>query len=713
MADRPPLTITINGIAYPCSSWQTERAARTLERRYDVGFNGGMGHFAEELASAPNQIYHCVNLDPTTFPYIRMRKAERDGAITLSTGADADKPAYGFVVDGPASREYLYIVNATRSYKIDLGVSGNGTPAEETGGSNPTQPSNGSGDFASGVVGRPVLFEDAWYVPLGAGTNALKLTATAAGDQAGDTWADVGETALHFATMMNEGVAEIWRAHTTNLIDASADGATFAGDFEVGDSTFPITDMLNLSGELFISKPDAPYRFDSQGVSKAVMEFVGATGGNLTNSTSYDGSNSGVHGPYAYWCHSTGLWRIWGDSARPVDPFSQRNWSGISLDSLTPSYNTGWFSCAGWGQWLYAINASDGLYVGWVEEDGSVTWMGNLVSSAETSWSAKARMGITTTSLNPILWMLDDSRRFAVFDLELDGSIRAVRAAGISATDRGANGEKGQIWMPGTDLGEPEKQKQLRMGWLTIDNNAYTNLAVEMRFHRDRAATSTQMGSDLGSSSGDGQFEFVMTPGTTDTFYEGMLAVRFDTTDTSVAVTGTDISFFDGSGGADEIRQTAAGFGIFAAGDRITVSGASDNNGTYTIVSVIAATITLATATLPAAPEAAGDSVTITREFNTDKADPRIRSMGFRAVTPHTYKATVPVTPDGMVGSLGVKDALLALRALKSGEGVPVLEPGFNATFTGYVKDVQERIVSAQDGSIGYALEVTISRWVL
>jgi hypothetical protein len=103
MADRPPLTITIDGVAYPCSNWRTESAARRLERRYESGFNGGMGVFSEKQARAPNQIYHCVNLDSTTFPYIRMRKGERDAALTLSFGVDADKPAFGFVVDGPAS----------------------------------------------------------------------------------------------------------------------------------------------------------------------------------------------------------------------------------------------------------------------------------------------------------------------------------------------------------------------------------------------------------------------------------------------------------------------------------------------------------------------------------------------------------------------------------------------------------------------------------
>jgi hypothetical protein len=628
MADRPPLTITIDGVAYPCSNWRTESAARRLERRYESGFNGGMGVFSEKQARAPNQIYHCVNLDSTTFPYIRMRKGERDAALTLSFGVDADKPAFGFVVDGPASREYLYIANADRIYKIDLGVSGRGTPAQET----------GSRQVTGGIAGRPSYFEDNWYVPFGDSILAWVQRLDTVGPDVigGDSWNPMDFRALHLTKMMNEGVAQMWRAHTTNKVDASAtalDADSFAGDFEVGDSSFQITDMLSLTGELFISKPDRPWLFDSQGNSKPAMEFISATGGSLTNYQGYDGANSGSHGPYAYWCHSTGLWRVWQDSARPIDPFSQRNWSGIALDSLTPSFNTGWFACAGWGQWLYAVNASDGLYVGWVEPDGSVTWMGNIISSAQTDWSAKARIGITTTSTNPILWMLDDSQRFAVFDLEFDGSIRAIKSAGAPNTDRGGDNEIGQIWMPSTDFGEPEKQKQMRMMWLTIDNNDYENLNIEARVHRDRSATSTRAGSAITSASGSGQFEFVFTPGTDDTFYEAMAAIRFDT-----KVAGT---------------------------------------------------------------------------FLPDPADARIRSFGMRAVTAHTYEATIPLSAKKMTGSLGVKDALKKLRDLKSGEGVDVMEPTYNEAFTGYVKDVREKVTGAQGGSIDYELEVLIDRWVI
>jgi len=77
---------------------------------------------------------------------------------------------------------------------------------------------------------------------------------------------------------------------------------------------------------------------------------------------------------------------------------------------------------------------------------------------------------------------------------------------------------------------------------------------------------------------------------------------------------GTDIAFVDGGEGADTITQSAAQFLVagFEEGEDIVVTGSTSNDGTYTIVSVAAGTITLATGEL-AESEEAGDTVTITQ----------------------------------------------------------------------------------------------------
>ena len=77
-------------------------------------------------------------------------------------------------------------------------------------------------------------------------------------------------------------------------------------------------------------------------------------------------------------------------------------------------------------------------------------------------------------------------------------------------------------------------------------------------------------------------------------------------------IQGTGIAFVDGGGGADTITDTGNGFirAGFQPGHKITVSGSTTSDGDYTIVSVVAGTITLATGSLPG-NEAAGDTVTI------------------------------------------------------------------------------------------------------
>jgi len=76
-------------------------------------------------------------------------------------------------------------------------------------------------------------------------------------------------------------------------------------------------------------------------------------------------------------------------------------------------------------------------------------------------------------------------------------------------------------------------------------------------------------------------------------------------------MTATTIAFVDGGGGADTITDSGSAFVTtgYKAGDLITVSGSTSNDGNYTIVSLVAGTITLATGVLTA--EGAGDSVTI------------------------------------------------------------------------------------------------------
>ncbi|MBA7557881.1 hypothetical protein ES705_50659 [subsurface metagenome] len=86
----------------------------------------------------------------------------------------------------------------------------------------------------------------------------------------------------------------------------------------------------------------------------------------------------------------------------------------------------------------------------------------------------------------------------------------------------------------------------------------------------------------------------------------GLLTIK------SVSITRSDIAFVDGGVGLEDTITTVAGDFVaagFAEGDIITVSGSTDNNGTYTLTGVAVGTLTVATDLLTA--EGVGDVVII------------------------------------------------------------------------------------------------------
>lgn len=80
----------------------------------------------------------------------------------------------------------------------------------------------------------------------------------------------------------------------------------------------------------------------------------------------------------------------------------------------------------------------------------------------------------------------------------------------------------------------------------------------------------------------------------------------------SADIQGTGIAFNDNGGSPDTITDTGNGFirAGFVVGHKITVSGSTSSDGTYTITAVVEGTISIATGSF-AGNEAAGDVVTI------------------------------------------------------------------------------------------------------
>ena len=80
----------------------------------------------------------------------------------------------------------------------------------------------------------------------------------------------------------------------------------------------------------------------------------------------------------------------------------------------------------------------------------------------------------------------------------------------------------------------------------------------------------------------------------------------------SADIQGTGIAFVDGGGSDDTITDTGNGFirAGFEIGHKVTVSGSTASDGTYTLTGVAKGTLTMATGSLPGS-EGAGDVVTI------------------------------------------------------------------------------------------------------
>jgi hypothetical protein len=641
--------------------------------------------------------YIANNMDLSTAPYARLRPRYEATINLTSAGTD---PAYGFMAsDG--TWNFLYVLSGRYSQKIAM---------EDNGGTWSKWDVNETKDFGAGAaVGRPAFFEGVWHVPLGANVDATRL-ATVNTPPTGDVWTpltgNTDNTALHFVVGMAEGVAQLRRAFDTNKVSATAAiGDAFAptAGFEVGDSGEAIVDGIALAGNTIWSKPSSPYHFDDQGNNFAYQSFVGA-GSTLTGT---DGALMASHGPYGYWPHSSGLWRLLGGNALPVGPMSDPLWTGFGLDGGTiPTFYSEWDSATAWERWLYATTQGK-IFHGWIKGDGTVHWHGTLFDTVGVSSLTRAFIVAdpTTAATGPLLCLLEkETTNLHIVQLEPRGSTRRVRTTADGL--RGAASEDAQLWLPFTTLGAPlEVQKRLSMIWVKLENMPTGDtVTLTARVDRDRSGTTVQVGGSV-TASGGNTYEFVPAS-------------------SSVNITSSST--------ANPTVITAASAHGLISGDIVTIAGHSstpDINGEHVITWLSTTTFSIpvnvssgggAAGTITSTPATFREIMLSPKlaagagyDPSAANSDPRIRACGMRAVTPHTYKATIPVTPDGMTGSLGVKDALIKLRALKSGEGVAVKEPGFNFTFTGYVTDVQERVTEAQDGKLGYAVEVLIDRWVI
>ncbi len=505
---QPPLpNITIDAKSYPCDAWELVEKGERLEKEWKDGFKRGGGQYRE---GDPQRFYYGASIDTTMPPYIRVGVGPAATFASLTSFNSRTAALLSFLIESPDGTDFVYLLSGRYGYKIKL--SDNSV--------------NNTKDFGAGAVcGRPALFEGNWYIPLGASVEAVELTTVA--NSGADTFNTMNVKALAFANLMKDGIAQLARAHTTNLVDLAAAvtraASDWAGDdFEVGDSSLAITDMVTWKNELAIIKPDSVYRFDADGAASPVQDFVGRS---LAPLVSREGAGFN-HGPYFYWPHSTGLWRLLDDGALPIGPEAATDYVKASnfLGSTLHPVTYEWKSFVAWGRWAYASidqgGAAGGLFVGYIQEDGTVLWHTDIHPTATRLTMTEGGSGGA-----PILWVAQANNSVTRYNLTPDGSLRdEIGGTGIN---RGPANLGFEIFMSWTDLAGgqlPSKLKQGRRIWIRLENTGASS-PLQLRVFRDDLdiVASEQVGSDVTSN---GYSERTWTPGTNDTFYELMLHLK-------------------------------------------------------------------------------------------------------------------------------------------------------------------------------------------
>lgn len=483
----------LDSITYPLAEkggWATVEQGQVLKRAYRTGWQRGMGAYLEEQ---DGDYYVAQSMDASDFPYVRLRPSTTTVASVTQSFSTTTPP---YVILGNAS--YAYVFSGRYGHKIRLS---NNVVVETK-------------DFgANSVCGRPVYFEQIWRVPLGITNNAQQLDVIAT-DPTADTWSSIGVLARHFGLLEDNGVSKLARASGRNVVDLSSDGSTFGDDFEVGDSSNVIKDVLSWQGELAVFKPEGPYLFDSQGNARPLEQFVGPDVDSQTRANA-------VLGPFLYWANAHSIIRYLGDRRLAVNQGAQEGWrGGLAIDSFVPEVG-GARSIAVYGSWIYAA-ADTQLSYGKIQPDGTIIWYGILFSDS----SLDCAITLGGSSNTPILWIIIAGGTVIYrMNLAADGSLKTALGS-----NRGKASDTYRLWLP-TWVPYGGRNVQLRVMRGVLENTGATSPLQCVCVRDNDTATGTDASEDVGATvTADGFFESVWTVGTNDLARRVMAGVEIVTT---------------------------------------------------------------------------------------------------------------------------------------------------------------------------------------
>jgi hypothetical protein len=361
---------------------------------------------------------------------------------------------------------------------------------------------------ASGVAGQPEKMNGNWYVPMGNGVSAQKITGVTVANVTG-TW-----KADHLSTFQKGITPTLARVNsaTQHQIDFNEDTGditdTWSGGQKAGDSSTKITHLLEAQGQLFACKEDNLYEFGVEAESRPSNPFI-----QRGKIDSDNGKGSFAFGDEIIYMSKGDLWRKRiGGGALPIGLNTIRSWRKIDDIIDTPKD----------GRPAYGVHVGEYWY--YLQNDGEVSHLIQARKRREgdpagheliqnSVLSIPLSLGLGVDSKNQ-LWIkgasTDETVRDArVIELADDGSLDVQNRRGQASADH-------DIWFDERNPGRPQDKVQIRHMTVELEGDWDATTSLQLKLYRDDATTPTSIGSAITSS---GMTVRNPTVGTTDTAF--------------------------------------------------------------------------------------------------------------------------------------------------------------------------------------------------
>ncbi len=410
------------------------------------------------------------------------------------------------IKQGPAP--WYFILDTTKIYQYKYDTSALTLNATDT--------------TASGVAGQPVKVGGDWYVPMGSGANAQKLS-----DADNNTWGDVTGTwkADHLSTFQKGVTPTVARVNATtqNTVELNDDVSDIADTWTnesaaVGDASTKVTHLVEAQGELLVAKEDGLYRFDQEATSYPVIPFLNRGAINPDN-----GKGTTAFGDIILYPSNEGEWRYRiGGGAIPTGVNSIRTNRRVPGDTLLTGFKDRHEAYeVHVGEWVYTLLNND------IRSTVIAKRPRREGDPAGHEWIQHSILDIPLSKGMYVdsrmrLWLKGASPAIADRDVR---AIQLNRADGSPdvLNYRGQADEDHDIYLDEADFGLPDKLKQFREVIVQMENIP-SNVTLDMRVSRDSASEET-----LSSATPTTFTSSNWTVGATDTGYQLRLHLRLTT----------------------------------------------------------------------------------------------------------------------------------------------------------------------------------------